>query len=80
MEVVLHKARMHRLSGTRYPPGAGAVAEDLLKNINWQGTKGDETSVYETMTKNVVDNCLTIYGRVLKLPDLLKIITKRRQP
>ena len=80
MEVVLHKARMHRAAGTRHPPGAGAVAEDLLKNINWQGTNDDETSVYENMSKNFVDNCLTIYDRVLKIPELLKIIMKRRQP
>ena len=80
MEVVLHQARMHRESGSRHPPGAAAVSEDLAKNLNFSGTHGDETSVYEAMTKTFVDNCLTIHERLLKHPDMLRIVMKSRLP
>ena len=80
MEVVLHQSRMHRESGSRHPPGAQAVAEDLAKNLNFGGATGDETSVYEAMTKTFVDNCLTIHDRLLKHPDLLRIVMKSRLP
>ena len=77
MEVVMHRARMHRAIGGRIPPGAEAVAKDLKENLNLKGIDEEEDSSFEPLTKTFVDNCLTVYDRMLKHADCMKLVMRR---
>ena len=73
-EVVLHQQRLHRQWGGRQPPGAEKVSQDLKKNINWKGTQNKTSSKFEEMSKTFVDNCITVYGRLLRHNDVLPLV------
>ena len=72
-EVVLHQQRLWRQLGGRQAPGAEKVAKDLSLNINMKGLE-KRGGKYEAMTKTFVDNCITVYERVLKHNELLGLI------
>ena len=77
-EIVLHRERMWRQAGGRVPPGADKVCMELKSNLNFKGLQGPAAgSVFsEVLSKNFVNNCITVYERLVAHHDLVRLVLK----
>ena len=77
-EIVLHRDRMWRQQGGRAPPGAAKVAENLVANLNFKGLSGSTAvgSFSEKITTSFVDNCITVYDRLIQHAELIRLVLK----
>ena len=69
---------MWRLAGGRLAPGADKLAADLKSNLNFKGLQGPTAgSVFsEALSKNFVDNCITVHDRLVVHPEMVSLVLK----
>ena len=77
-EIVLHRDRMWRQQGGRVAPGAAKVAENLVANLNFKGLSGNTmVGVFsEKISTAFVDNCITVYDRLIQHAELVRLVLK----